>query len=226
MVCLKLLRPSTLSSFINVNLKIQSSLPPPIRHCRRWIATVVANGRRQKREDLTCEKIDSDFAPNWKVLIEPTNWYDDQMERYNKQSLAGCTRGPGLYELGMLRLLPQHGEIIGPDSSALLPTYIGRAKNVCVRLQQYGRNGAHLENGCSCPKLFSRVLSLGFAITFRVAPMDNLEVAKNVEDKLLDTYDYAWNDKKNGGRRPHDIYEKIELLCKKESLTNVVVQND
>ncbi len=63
--------------------------------------------------------------------------------------------------------------------------YLGQADNVRTRLQQYGRTGAHLgnsySNGCpndsknvclqNRPGLFDGILTRGYPIVFRWAPV-------------------------------------------------------
>ncbi|KAL0338973.1 UNVERIFIED_CONTAM: protein EFFECTOR OF TRANSCRIPTION 2 [Sesamum angustifolium] len=100
-----------------------------------------------------------------------------------------------------------------------------------TRLQQYGRDGAHLENGClndklrnfqgvssnKEPGLFIDVFSRGLPIVYRCAPMKSKNDAVITEKQLLDKFDYAWNKGSNGARRHDDICRKLDSLAKHHS---------
>ncbi|KAI3714588.1 hypothetical protein L6452_21545 [Arctium lappa] len=180
-----------------------------------------------KREDCKRTKHDSAFS-QWKILIEPSNWEDyllnkEGAERYRTQNLPNCSSCPGVYELGIAVSLPRtegkSSSRVG--SKSIIPVYLGQADNVRTRLQQYGRDGAHLENGLSNGEqddrkvlgLFSDIFSLGFAIAFRWAPMNSKKDAEITESQLLKTFDYAWNRGMNGERRPDDIHQKLNAAA-------------
>ncbi|KAL7601914.1 hypothetical protein Lser_V15G25601 [Lactuca serriola] len=177
-----------------------------------------------KREDCKRTKHDSAFS-QWKILIGPRDWEDyllskEGAERYRTHNLPNCSSCPGVYELGIAVSLPQTESKTSSQLSSkrIIPVYLGQADNVRTRLQQYGRDGAHLENGWSNGEqtdrkllgLFSDIFSYGFAIAFRWAPMDNKKDAEKTETQLLKTFDYAWNRGMNGERRPVDIHQKLK----------------
>lgn len=105
-------------------------------------------------------------------------------ERYRTQNLPNWNPSPGVYELGIAALGRNTREL---DSSSVVPVYLGQADNLRIRLQQYGRDGAHLENGCwgkkfvnvvcdsahTGPGLFTDVFSKGFPIVYRCAPVSD-----------------------------------------------------
>ncbi|KAJ0487969.1 putative protein effector of transcription [Helianthus annuus] len=126
---------------------------------------------------------------NFQILIGACDWEDyllnkEGAERYRTHNLPNCSSCPGLYELGIaVSVTRKQGKIVSKlNSKNVIPVYLGQADNVRTRLQQYGRDGAHLENGLSNGEqndrkvlgLFSDVFSYGFAIAFRWAPVSNI----------------------------------------------------
>lgn len=177
-----------------------------------------------KRENCKRTKHDSLFS-NWKILIGASDWEDyllnkEGVERYRTQNIPNCSSCAGIYELGIVVSLSRTNEKTSSKltSKNIIPVYLGQADNVRTRLQQYGRDGAHLENGLSngeqCDRkvlgLFSDIFSYGFAIAFRWAPMESKKDAEKTETQLLKTFDYAWNREMNGERRPGDIHRKLD----------------
>ncbi|XP_073141923.1 protein EFFECTOR OF TRANSCRIPTION 2-like [Henckelia pumila] len=200
-----------------------------------------AAGGRLKREEFSYIKHDSAFS-QWKILIGASDWKDHSLgkegaERYRTHNLPNCTSCPGVYELGVGISRPRHGRDERKlDSSAVVPVYLGQADNVRNRLQQYGREGAHLGNRCSngeaagidqsiCsdrdPGLFTEIFSNGFQIVYRWAPMKTKKDAEKTEALLLERFDYAWNKGSNGARRPDDVLKKLDLYTR-ESLFSLL----
>ncbi|KAK6147737.1 hypothetical protein DH2020_018649 [Rehmannia glutinosa] len=195
-------------------------------------------GTRLKREDFRRTKHDSAFS-QWKILIGASDWEDHSMgkegaEKYRTQNLPKWTSCPGVYELGVVASRPRSGrETRKLDSGSVVPVYLGQADNLRTRLQQYGRDGAHLENGCSnnnftnCetvsshkePGLFTDIFSKGLPIVYRCAPMKSKKDAEITERELLDKFDYAWNKGSNGARRQDDIYRKLDRLVKQSQFS-------
>ncbi|CAN6699319.1 unnamed protein product [Malus baccata var. baccata] len=180
---------------------------------------------RLKRED--CKRItnDSRFS-NWKILVGPSDWEDHSLgkegaERYRVHNLPK-KESPGVYELGVSGCSSQGREIGKLDPGCVVPVYLGQADNVRTRLQQYGRSGAHLGNGSSTGHptdsvqkekgrgLFEDLLSSGYPIVYRWAPMENQSGALKTENRLLDIFDYPWNRTNNGARRPDDVHRKLK----------------
>ncbi|KAJ0724153.1 putative transcription factor HRT family [Helianthus annuus] len=189
----------------------------------RTVNTAVSTAPALKRENCSRTKHDSAFS-DWKILIGACDWEDyllnkEGAERYRTQNLPNCSSCPGLYELGIaVSVTRKQGKIVSKlNSKNVIPVYLGQADNVRTRLQQYGRDGAHLENGLSNGEqndrkvlgLFSDIFSYGFAIAFRWAPMESKKDAEKTESQLLKTFDYAWNRGMNGERRPKDIHKKL-----------------
>ncbi|KAI5320230.1 hypothetical protein L3X38_039938 [Prunus dulcis] len=181
---------------------------------------------RLKREDCKRTKHDSHFS-NWKILVGPSDWEDYSLgiegaERYRVHNLPE-KESPGVYELGIAVLRTGLGREIGKlDPDYIVPVYLGQADNVRTRLQQYGRSGAHLGNGCPTghpsdrvqkgPGLFAEILSRDYPVVYRWAPMENKSVALKTETQLLNTFDYAWNTNINGARRPDDVLKKLKMV--------------
>ncbi|KAI8565420.1 hypothetical protein RHMOL_Rhmol03G0257800 [Rhododendron molle] len=157
------------------------------------------------------------------VLVGPSDWEDHSLwkgaERYRVQNLPNCYSCPGLYELGLVISGAHSGSKIGNLDP--VPFYLGQTGNVRTRLQCYGREGAHLENGDSNGQVndyvlqqghgaFSEAFSRGYTIAYRWAPMKNKEEAEKTETRLLNTYDYALNKGNNGVRRLGDVFQKLQ----------------
>lgn len=180
---------------------------------------------RLKRENCKRTKHDSAFS-DWKVLIGPSDWDDHSVgkegaERYRVHNLPNCASCPGVYELGIAILNTKSGRETPSKKSkqqqGIIVVYLGQADNVRTRLQNYGREGSHLEKGSSVVDpakeklgLFKDIFSRGYAILFRWAPMKSKRDAENTESQLLAKFDYAWNKEKNGMRRPSDIFQKLD----------------
>ncbi|XAR67179.1 hypothetical protein NMG60_11013643 [Bertholletia excelsa] len=188
---------------------------------------------RLKREDCKRTKHDSVFS-QWKVLIGPSDWEDHHLgkegaERYRVHNLPNSSSCSGLYELGIaIPLVHSARDARKLDPDHIIPVYLGQADNVRARLQSYGREGSHLENGRSIgepnesvqhgPRLFSEVFSRGYSVVYRWAPMKSKRDAEKTEAQLLETFDYAWNRGNNGIRRPSDIIQKIHKIDSRKSL--------
>ncbi|KAK3004584.1 hypothetical protein RJ639_018545 [Escallonia herrerae] len=195
----------------------------------------VFTGTRLKRENCKHIKHDSAFS-HWKILIGSSDWEDyllkkEGAEKYRTHNLPNCSSCPGLYELGIAVLGYRSGRDVGElDKSCIIPVYLGQADNVRTRLQQYGREGAHLENGSSNSELndgkggglFTEIFSRGFSIVYRWAPMYKKKDAEKAERQLLDTFDYAWNKGSNSARRPDDILQKLDHGTSSATLTSIV----
>ncbi|KAL8464018.1 hypothetical protein ACS0TY_033811 [Phlomoides rotata] len=169
---------------------------------------------RLKRESYRRTKHDSSFS-QWKILIGAFDWEDHSIgkegaEKYRTQNLPNWTCCPGVYELGIATSRRETRKL---DSSSVVPVYIGQAENLRTRLQQYGRDGNHLENGCSNnkgPRLFADIFSRRLPIVYRCAPMKSKKDAEITEKQLLDKFDYAWNKGFNGARRKDDIFKILD----------------
>ncbi|KAL5079867.1 hypothetical protein RYX36_008288 [Vicia faba] len=176
-----------------------------------------------KREECKHTKHDSSFS-HWKILIGPSDWEDyskgkEGSTRYRIQNLPQNS-GPGVYELGVAMSTSGLGREIYKLATRVVVVYLGKADNVRTRLQSYGRNGAHLGNGCSTfesseekgHSLFHDIFFQSFPIVYRWAPMQNKGDALQTESQLLSTFDYAWNTINNGTRRPADILQMLNKI--------------
>lgn len=126
------------------------------------------------------------------ILIGAFDWEDhslgkEEAEKYRTQNLPNWTSCPGVYELGIATSRPRSGrETRKFDSSSIVPVYLGQADNLRTRLQQYGRDGAHLENNkiANCqsvsshkgPGLFADIFSRGLPIVYRCAPVSTKSI--------------------------------------------------
>ncbi|CAN4083608.1 unnamed protein product [Withania somnifera] len=188
---------------------------------------------RLKREDCKRTKHDSAFS-DWKILVGSNDWEDyllgkEGTERYRTHNLPNCTSCPGVYELGIAVSRRQAGrEATRLDPDYIVPVYVGKSDNVRTRLQRYGREGAHLENGFfnnelnvhenvygpKRARLFTETFSRGFSIVYRWAPMNDNKDAERTEAQLLDKFDYAWNKGSNGVRRHNDVLCKLDDISR------------
>ncbi|KAF5935103.1 hypothetical protein HYC85_026232 [Camellia sinensis] len=130
------------------------------------------------------------------VLIGPSDWEDHSLgkegaERYRIHNLPNCASCSGLYELGIVVLHTRSGrETSKFDPDRIIPVYVGQADNVRTRLQCYGREGAHLENGKSTGELndsvlqgrglFSEIFSRGYSVVYRWAPVNLNEATREI----------------------------------------------
>ncbi|KAL6974524.1 hypothetical protein U1Q18_028709 [Sarracenia purpurea var. burkii] len=146
---------------------------------------------RLKREDCKRTKHDSLFS-DWKVLIGPCDWEEHSMgkegaERYRVHNLPNCSSWSGLYELGIaVPCSHSRHETSKLDPYRIIPVYLGQADNVRTRLQRYGREGAHLENGKSTNELnesvqqglglFSEIFKRGCSVVYRWAPVSTSSI--------------------------------------------------
>ncbi|KAF3439581.1 hypothetical protein FNV43_RR17859 [Rhamnella rubrinervis] len=196
---------------------------------------------RLKREDCKRTKHDRDFC-QWKILVGPSDWEDyslgkDGAERYRVHNLP-TSSSPGVYELAIAVSHTGLGrKIVKLDPERIVVVYLGQAENLRTRLQHYGRTGAHLGNSYSTdhptdcktvssqkgPGLFEEILSRGYPIVFRWAPMQTKSDAHKTETKLLNTFDYAWNTSINGSRRPDDILQKLKKISSSSNWLPVIV---
>ncbi|KAL6558546.1 hypothetical protein OROMI_018896 [Orobanche minor] len=175
------------------------------------------------------------------ILIGPFDWEDhssakEGAEKYRTQNLPNWTSCPGVYELGVVATRPQWSGTRKLESNSVVPVYLGQADNLRTRLQHYGRNGAHLENGCFNNKLtdcqsgsshkglglFTDIFSRGSPIVYRCAPMTSKKDAEITERQLLDKFNYAWNKGSNGERRQDDIHRKLDHLAKQSQFSLLV----
>lgn len=107
-------------------------------------------------------------------------------ERYRTENLPNRASCPGVYELAVIKLLHESDtEARKLGAGSVCVVYVGQSDNVRTRLQQYGRDGDHLENGCSndeftnCasvssgkkPRLFQEIFSRGYGIAYRWTPV-------------------------------------------------------
>ncbi|KAJ8568263.1 hypothetical protein K7X08_020985 [Anisodus acutangulus] len=169
-----------------------------------------------------------------KILIGPNDWEDyllgkEGAEKYRTQNLPNCTSCSGVYELGIAVSQRQaRREASRLDPNYIGPVYVGKSDNVRTRQQRYGREGAHLENGCSNSELhvcenvsgskiaglFTETFSRGLSIVYRWAPMKDNKDAKRTEAYLLDKFDYAWNIGSNGVHRHNDVLRKLDGISR------------
>ena len=119
----------------------------------------------------------------------------------------GCDDGGtccGVYEL----------KVVGGETEAVVyigSTYRRSAMSLYRRLSEYMRDGSHIR------RIIQRALDLDFAIHVRwlklsqelcpaVRRGERLNYATAIENRCLDSYNYAWNQRNNGNRREiHDI---------------------
>ena len=104
---------------------------------------------------------------NWRKLADKEQWYDVEFDY----------EGPCCYEMG----------IGGPQYNNIKPVYVGETKNEKTRISEYAREGSHLS------KIIDDHLKIGFTLYYRAQAKSSKEEAKQMQDNLLDKYDYDWN---------------------------------
>ena len=67
-----------------------------------------------------------------------------------------------------------------------------RPESLRDRVQEYCRNGSHKAD------LINDALTSGYELWFRVKSAPDRQTAEDLENELLDRYDYAWNVRRNG----------------------------
>lgn len=70
----------------------------------------------------------------------------------------------------------------------------GKAGALRRRIEEYCTNGSHKAN------LINGALQRGYELWVRVKTSNGREDAENMENELLERYNYAWNERKNGIR--------------------------
>lgn len=142
---------------------------------------------------LLNKRTKKDFGYNlyvsFQILIGPSDWGNyllnkDGAEKYRTQNLPDCSSCSGLYEFGIVVSSPK-------SRLKVIPVYVGQADNVRTRLQQYGRDGSHLEivqpngelNGSIGHGLFREVFLRGCSLAYRWAPVS---IAFSFPSALLD----------------------------------------
>lgn len=103
----------------------------------------------------------------WKKLAEGQHWYNNV--------LPGSE--PGCYELA----------IGGPRRGGLEITYVGESGNLRQRLARYGCSGSHLA------ELITDHLDGGWSLFFRIQRKPCKEIAVEMQDRRLRSYEYPWN---------------------------------
>ena len=172
------------------------------------------NERRQFKEDFKVI-VDPDTRARpwseWRELISPTltshylqrqdghkGYYFRSLEVIIKSLWKGC----GVYELGLKR---------GKNKLALA-FYVGSTcregtdHSLGSRIFEYVRNGSHKAD------LINKAVGHNLTVYVRVVNTEDNDEARALEQHLLLSYNYAWNDDHNGQIREDAIYE-FEKYC-------------
>ena len=75
------------------------------------------------------------------------------------------------------------------------------------RILRYCSNGSHKE------ALINDALTKGYTLEVRYKQVGNEPQARKLENELLDMYDYAWNERRNGGKPDTWSYSVRRLSC-------------
>ncbi|KXJ07044.1 hypothetical protein AC249_AIPGENE7380, partial [Exaiptasia diaphana] len=102
---------------------------------------------------------------------------------------------PGIYEWRIIMPSKVTNDV-SKNSTKSEVVYVGstcREKEGSLndRIQEYCNNGSHKEI------LFNKHIRLGYDIWYRTKPAGNKQQAEGMENKLLDSYNYSWNVRRN-----------------------------
>ncbi|KAI0234245.1 hypothetical protein LSAT2_015536 [Lamellibrachia satsuma] len=97
----------------------------------------------------------------------------DGIGYYNKTFFDKCRCRPSVYEMA-----------VNVPGSGNVAVYVGRTKDICDRMDAYADTGSHKA------EQINDVLNKGLFVMMRSVKRIH---AMEVEDTLLETYDYAWN---------------------------------
>ncbi len=104
---------------------------------------------------------------NWRRLADKFYWDDHEFD-YD---------GPACYELG----------IGGPNYGNIRIVYVGETGNEKKRLVSYAKHGSHLS------EIIDYHLKRGFSLYYRGIALPSKAAAMDMQDNLLNGYDYDWN---------------------------------
>ena len=173
------------------------------------------NEGRPYKEDLKISLMDPDTRARpwseWKEIISSSlslsphcclrhghkGSYSPSLEaELKKAEWDGC----GVYELGLMR--KKHGVDLAKAAFYVGSTCReGTDHSLGSRIFEYVRNGSHKAD------LIDAALDHRLTVYVRVIQTKGNDEARALEDELLTTYNYAWNDVKNGQIREDAIYQ-------------------
>ena len=108
---------------------------------------------------------------SWRKIADRHDWFHEALD----------WDGPACYELS----------VAGPRGSDLQPVYVGETVNERSRVANYARSGSHLA------EFIDWHLKKGWTLWYRAQAMPSKAAAKAMQDRLLDQFDYDWNEKLN-----------------------------
>lgn len=158
--------------------------------------------RRRKRERSGLQGSDEQGWTEWEKAMVPQHDIDEETSpRGDDQFGFMCTRIKsafrdqarhcGIYEWqvkGTLRKQPDYIVYVGSTCRSK-PGALRR------RIMEYCTNGSHKED------LINEALFKGYELWVRVKTSIGRDNAQDMENNLLDKYDYAWNIRNNGEMR-------------------------
>ena len=156
--------------------------------------------QRRVRENSNLQFPQSQHWSTWKTAIVPLNDGRNIMSRGQNQvgfiwkyilNDHNLTELCGIYEWRAIRQ-DQPNRVVYVGSTC---TRCGHYEPLQSRILGYCSHGNHKE------ALINDALTKGYTLEVRYKQACNEPQARNLENELLDMYDYAWNKRRNGGKR-------------------------
>lgn len=140
-------------------------------------------------------------SSEWEVFLDGRSdrtFKGASSSRVSSLSTKGLESRPGVYEFCLMH----------PNSKKHFKVYAGMSGNVHKRHHSnYRVHGSHL-----LPQ-FERSLSQGYVVLRRVTYCKTKEKAKELESRLLASYDYPWNYMENGKKRHVSLVQDTCCCC-------------
>lgn len=109
---------------------------------------------------------------------------------------------PAVYELALQRPGGSPGCLLSLGRDAPPPrfkVYVGKTNNAQRRIKEHGSSRSGLS------ELIANATANGAAVVYRVAYFETEALAKRKETELLRQYNFAWNQRENGGGRKRTL---------------------
>lgn len=143
------------------------------------------------------------FIPD-QVMKRPNGF---MLVKNYKTSIPNYADGCGIYEWRAKRNEEVAVVYIGSTCTKKSGSLRGRVKEYC-------KTGSHKGD------FINEALKMGYQLQVRMKPASSKKVAEQLENQLLDEYDYAWNERCNGMREIlHDPQEDKESTDTTDSLS-------
>ena len=160
----------------------------------------MAQAQRKLRENSNLQFPQSQNWSGWKTAMVPLNDGTNTVNRHQNQlgfiwkyilNDPNLTELCGIYEWRAIRQ-DQPNRVIYVGSTC---TRCGNFERLRSRILGYCWHGNHKA------ALINDALTKGYTLEVRYKQAFNEADARQQENDLLDMYDYAWNERRNGGKR-------------------------